>query len=165
VLGSGYDWARLLLAARSYLPLLPSHTDLVLATRATFVLQSRETPFFGMNWLPYMEDPRQGLGGLRTLRGYKQDRFVGPVMTLFNAELRWTVARSQILGQRFAWMVVPFVDVGRVDDRVADVALSGMKADLGLSLRAAWNLATIITVEYARSDEDSGIYVNFNHIF
>jgi outer membrane protein assembly factor BamA len=165
VLGSGYDWARLLLAARSYLSLLPNHTDLVLATRATFVLQSRDTPFFGMNWLPYMEDPRQGLGGLRTLRGYKQDRFVGPVMTLFNAELRWTFARGPLLGQRFAWMVVPFVDLGRVDDRVADVALRGMKADLGLSLRAAWNLATIITVEYARSDEDAGIYVNFNHIF
>jgi outer membrane protein assembly factor BamA len=165
VLGSGYDWARVMLAARSYLPLLPFRTDLVLATRATFVLQSRDTPFFGMNWLPYMEDPRQGLGGLRTLRGYKQDRFVGPVMTLLNAELRWTFARSQPFGQRFAWMVVPFVDVGRVDDRVADVDLSGTKADLGLALRAAWNLATIITVEYARSDEDTGVYVNFNHIF
>ncbi len=165
VLGSRYDWARVMLAARSYLPLLPTMTDLVLATRATVVLQSRDTPFFAMNWIPYIEEPRQGLGGLRTLRGFKQDRFVGPVMTLFNAELRWTFARSGLWGQRFAWMVVPFADVGRADDRLSDVQLRGVKADLGLALRAAWNLATIITVEYARSDEDTGAYVNFNHIF
>lgn len=86
-------------------------------------------------------------------------------MTLFNAELRWTFARSAPFGQRFAWMVVPFIDVGRADDRLGDVELSGMKADAGLALRAAWNLATIITVEYARSDEDTGIYVHFNHMF
>jgi hemolysin activation/secretion protein len=118
-----------------------------------------------MNWIPYLEDPRQGLGGLRTLRGYKQDRFVGPVMTLANAELRWTFARSDPFGQRFAWMVVPFVDAGRADDRVRDIELEGLRANVGLALRAAWNLATIITVEHARSPEDSGTYVHFNHIF
>jgi outer membrane protein assembly factor BamA len=165
LLGSEYAWVRGMVAARSYLSLLPGLTDLVLATRLTFVVQSSDTPFFAMNWIPYLEDPRQGLGGLRTLRGYKQDRFVGPVMTLANAELRWTFARSEPLGQSFAWMVVPFVDAGRVDDRVGDVELDGTRANWGLALRAAWNLATVITVEYAKSPEDSGTYVNFNHIF
>lgn len=165
LLGSEYAWARAMLAARSYLSLLPSVTDLVLATRLTLVVQSSDTPFFAMNWIPYLDDPRQGLGGLRTLRGYKQDRFVGPVMTLANAELRWTFAHSEPFGQRFAWMVVPFVDAGRVDDRLGDIGLDDIHANLGLALRAAWNLATIITLEYARSDEDSGLYVNFNHIF
>jgi outer membrane protein assembly factor BamA len=165
LLGSEYAWVRGMIAARSYLSLLPGVTDLVLATRLTMVLQSSDTPFFAMNWIPYLEDPRQGLGGLRTLRGYKQDRFVGPVMTLANAELRWTFARSEPFGQRFAWMVVPFVDAGRADDRVGDIELDGVRANLGLALRAAWNLATVITVEYARSPEDSGTYVNFNHIF
>jgi outer membrane protein assembly factor BamA len=165
LLGSEYTWLRGMLAARSYLSLLPGVTDLVLATRLTLVVQSSDTPFFAMNWIPYLDDPRQGLGGLRTLRGYKQDRFVGPVMTLANAELRWTFARSEPFGQRFAWMVVPFVDAGRVDDELADIELEGVHANLGLALRAAWNLATIITVEYAASPEDSGTYVNFNHIF
>jgi outer membrane protein assembly factor BamA len=165
LLGSEFDWARLMLAPRSYVPLLPSLTDLVLATRATLVIQSRDTPFFGMNLIPYTEDPRPGLGGLRTLRGYKQDRFVGPVMTLFNAELRWTFARTPAFGQRFAWMVVPFIDLGAVYDRVSDIALGGWKRDQGAALRVSWNLATIVTVEYAASDEDSGFYVNFGHIF
>ena len=118
-----------------------------------------------MGLIPYTEEPRSGLGGLRTLRGYKQDRFVGPVMTLLNAELRWTFARSQFLGQRFGWMVVPFLDIGAVHDRLSDVSLSGWKRDQGLALRAAWNLATIITAEYAFSEEDAGVYVNFSQIF
>jgi hypothetical protein len=62
-------------------------------------------------------------------------------------------------------MVVPFVDLGAVYDRVSDVALGGWKRDQGAALRVSWNLATIVTVEYALSDEDSGFYVNFGHIF
>jgi outer membrane protein assembly factor BamA len=165
LLGSGYDWARVMLAPRGYLSLLPGLTDLVGAARATLVVQSSDTPFFGMNMIPYVEDPRQGLGGLRTLRGFKQDRFVGPVMTLFNPELRWTLLRTPAFGQTFAWTLVPFIDLGAVHDRVGDLGLSGWRRDQGAALRVAWNLATIITVEYAASDEDSGFYVNFGHIF
>jgi outer membrane protein assembly factor BamA len=165
LLGSGYDWARLMVAPRGYLSLLPAPWDLVAAARGTFVVQSSGTPFFGMNMIPYVEDPRQGLGGLRTLRGFKQDRFVGPVMTLFNAELRWTVLRTPAFGQRFAWMLVPFIDLGAVYDRVGDVSLANWKRDQGAALRVAWNLATIIAIEYAVSEEDSGFYVNFGHIF
>jgi hypothetical protein len=91
--------------------------------------------------------------------------FVGPVMTLFNAELRWTFLRTSALGQRFAGMVVPFVDLGAVYDRLGDVTVTGWKRDQGAALRVAWNLATIITIEYGVSDEDSGFYVNFGHIF
>lgn len=165
LLGSQYSWVRGMLTPRVYLDLLPGLTDLVLATRATFVVSSSDTPFFNMGLIPYTDEPRPGLGGLRTLRGYKQDRFVGPVMTLLNTELRWTFAHSRPFGQHFAWMAVPFLDIGAVYDSVSDVTLSGWKRDQGLALRAAWNLATVITAEYAFSDEDSGIYVNFNHMF
>jgi outer membrane protein assembly factor BamA len=164
-LGSRYTWVRGMLTPRAYLSLLPGLTDLVLATRATFVASTSDTPFFNMGLIPYTEEPRSGLGGLRTLRGYKQDRFVGPVMTLLNTELRWTFAHSQFFGQRFGWMAVPFMDIGAVFDRVSDLTLRGWKRDQGLALRAAWNLATVITAEYAFSDEDSGVYVNFNHMF
>jgi Omp85 superfamily domain len=165
LLGSAYDWVRVMLTPRAYVSLLGDATDLVLAGRATLQIQSASSPFFGMNLIPFTEEPRAGLGGLRTLRGYKQDRFVGPVMTLINAELRWTFLRFQGLSQRFGVIAVPFVDLGSVYDRVGDLALGGWKRDQGLALRAAWNLATIIAVEYAFSDEDSGFYVNFNHIF
>jgi hypothetical protein len=34
-----------------------------------------------------------------------------------------------------------------------------------LGLRVAWNDATIVVVDYGRSSEDSGLYINFNHQF
>jgi hypothetical protein len=165
VVGSEYDWVRAMLTPRAYVSLLGDLADLVLAARATFQVQSRSSPFFGMNLIPFTEEPRMGLGGLRTLRGYKQDRFVGPVMTLVNAELRWSFLRFAALGQKFGVIAVPFIDLGSVYDRVGDLSLGGWKRDQGLALRAAWNLATIIAVEYAWSEEDAGFYVNFNHMF
>ena len=38
----------------------------------------------------------------RTLRGYRDDRFVGPVMTLVNGEVRWTFSHFNIARQKFA---------------------------------------------------------------
>jgi hypothetical protein len=102
---------------------------------------------------------------LRTLRGYKQDRFVGPVMTLLNAEVRWTFVHFEVASQKFALITVPDMDLGASYDRVSQIRLGGWKRSQGAALRISWNLATIVTTEYAFSDEDSAFYVNFNHMF
>jgi hypothetical protein len=164
-LGSAYAWRRILIAARGYLSPIPATADLVLAVRGTFQVQSADTPFFEMKVMPYTDDPHNGMGGLRTLRGFKQDRFVGPVMVLGNAELRWNFFRFQLWRQKFGLFAVPFVDVGTVADRVGVLHTSDAKTDVGGAFRISWNLATIVTVEYAQSAEDSGLYVNFNHMF
>ena len=165
VLGSGYEWARFMLSPRVYFDPFRRWVDLVFAARGTFQLQSQSSPFFSMNFLPYTEDPRTGLGGLRTLRGYKQDRLVGPVMGLLNAEVRWTFLRLETLGQRFAFIAVPTLDFGATYDHVREMRLRGWKRSQGGALRISWNMATILTTEYAFSDEDSAFYVNFNHMF
>lgn len=165
VLGSDYDYARLLTSARAFVSPLPSVTDLVLALRATFQVQSQSTPFFSLPVLPYTEDFRTGLGGHRTLRGFQQDRFVGHVMSLVNLEARWTFHRFAVYRQKFALMLVPFVDAGRVFPRVEDFSFADWRRGQGAGFRASWNLATVISVDYAFSSEDSGLYVNFNHQF
>src|SRR5207302_189205 len=73
-LGSQYDYARFLVAARGYVSPFP--IDLVLAGRAVFEVQTKGAPFFSMDTLPFTEDPRLGLGGHRTMRGFRPDRFV-----------------------------------------------------------------------------------------
>ena len=164
-LGSRYAWTRFMASGRLYVSPLPETADLVLALRGTLQVQSRDTPFFAMKLIPFTEDPRHGLGGLRTLRGYQQDRFVGPVMTLVNAEVRWTFVRFQLLKQKLALIGVPFLDLGATYDRLEDVRPTGWKRGQGLALRVSWNLATIITIDYGRSEEDTGLYINFSHIF
>jgi len=164
-LGSQFDYARFLVAARGYWSPFPDAADLVLAGRVLFEGQTNGTPFFSMDSLPFTEDPRAGLGGHRTLRGFRQDRFLGSVMAAVNAELRWTWGHARLWGQKFAFIAVPFLDVGRPFDALGDLTLADWQPSYGAAFRIAWNLATIVTVDYGRSSEDTGFYVNFNHIF
>jgi outer membrane protein assembly factor BamA len=164
-LGSQYDYLRMLVAVRGYWSPFPDAADLVLAGRVLFDGQTNGTPFFSMDALPFTDDPRAGLGGHRTLRGFRQDRFIGSVMTAANAELRWTWGHAQVFRQRFAFIVVPFLDVGRPFDALGELTLSDWQTAYGGAFRVAWNQATVVTVDYGRSSEDVGFYVNFNHIF
>jgi outer membrane protein assembly factor BamA len=165
VLGSSFDYIRTLGALRVYVSPFPRLADLVIAGRVVYQVQSAGMPFFSMDILPFSEDSRFGLGGVRTLRGYKQDRFVGPVMALTNLELRWSFYEVVTAGQRFLLILVPFVDVGRVFDDVKSTRLTDWRRGQGAGLRVAWNQATVIFVDYGFSREDTGLYINFNHIF
>jgi len=164
-LGSKYDYVRLLTAARGYLSPFADLADLVLAGRVMFQVQSAGVPFFSMNTLPFTEDPRNGLGGHRTIRGYRQDRFVGSVLTLANLEVRWTFARLETHGQKLAFILVPFFDAGRPYDSIRELTWRDWRPSAGGAFRVSWNLATLLTVDYGVSSEDRGFYVNFNHIF
>ncbi len=164
-LGSDYTYARWLTSVRWFVSPFPSVADLVIASRGTFQTQSKGTPFFAMNVLPYTEDFRTGLGGHRTLRGFQQDRFVGHVMSLANLELRWTFHRFVVLNQKLSTMLVPFVDVGRVFASVRDFSVDDWRRGQGAGFRVSWNQATIISMDYGFSSEDQGLYVNFNHQF
>jgi outer membrane protein assembly factor BamA len=164
-LGSQFDYLRFLVAARGYWSPFPETADLVLAGRGTIVIQSHGVPFFSEDNFPFTEDPRAGLGGNRTLRGFRQDRFVGPVMTLANAELRWTWGHATVKRQKLAFIVAPFVDIGRPFDSVSQLSLRDWRPSYGGAFRISWNLATIITADYGVSAEDTGFYINFNHIF
>lgn len=164
-LGSDYDYLRLLAAARGYASPIPRLADLVLAGRALVQFQTAGVPFTSMNALPFTEDFRSGLGGHRTLRGYRQDRFVGRTMAAVNAEVRWTFWRFTLWRQKFGLIAVPFFDYGRSFDHAGAFTLADWRPSYGGALRISWNLATIITVDYGRSSEDAGLYINFGHIF
>lgn len=164
-LGSQYEYVRGMLSVRGFYSPIPKLADLVLAGRAVYEVQTSGTPFFSQTLMPFIDDNHAGLGGFRTLRGFRQNRFVGPVITLTNYEIRWTFVHFRALKQGFALMAVPFMDIGRVYDNVGQTTLKGWKRSQGGGLRIAWNEATIIMIDYGFSDEDSGLYVNFNHIF
>jgi outer membrane protein assembly factor BamA len=164
-LGSEYDYARFLATARGYWSPIPDDADLVLAGRALFQVSTHGAPFFSLDTLPFTDNPLAGLGGHRTMRGFRQDRFVGNVYTLANAEVRWTFAQACLWKQRFAFIVAPFFDLGRPYDDVGSLTLHDWRRSYGGALRIAWNLATIVTIDYGISAEDTGFYINFNHIF
>lgn len=158
--GSSFDYLRLTLGARFYWSPFPKLADVRLALRFVYSMQSADVPFYAMNTLATPDDDQNGLGGARTMRGYRQDRFIGPVSALANAEVRWTFVHFHVGSQLFALQVAPFFDVGRVFDRV-DFAFTRWKPSGGGGLRVAWNHSSIIAFDVGASAEDIGFFVNF----
>jgi hemolysin activation/secretion protein len=115
--------------------------------------------------LPFTEDFRNGLGGHRTLRGLRQNRLVGRAMAAVTGEVRWTVGRARIARQQLALIAVPFVDLGRSFDDAGALTVRDWRPSIGGAVRISWNLATLVTIDYGRSSEDAGLYINFGHIF
>lgn len=160
VLGSSYDYVRFTATARAYWSPFPDITDLVVASRLAFSVLPPNTPFFAQGTLAGTDHDIDGaLGGDYTLRGYRNNRFSGPVMALANAELRWTFWRFRLFEQYFGVMLAPLFDLGRAFDSV-EISSSAWHAAYGGGLRLAWNHSSIFRLDIAGSREDTGIYVD-----
>lgn len=164
-LGSSYDYARVTFSPRAFWSPVRKLADVVVAARFVVSGQTSGTPFFNMDTLSSTVENTHGLGGSRTIRGFRLDRFVGPVAMLASAELRWTMFEVKALEQRFSFALVPFVDVGRVFDSFEQLTLRGWRRGEGAGLRVAWNQATIGAFDLGFSSEDTLFYTEFNHPF
>ena len=156
---------RAAISGRGFYSPLPTLADVVVAGRFLASAQTAGTPFFAMNTLTFTDGDQQGLGGVATLRGYHQDRFVGALSTLATVELRWTFTAFPVAGQDFALQLVPFAEGGRVYDRVSELSPAGWRLDSGVGLHLIWNKATVIVFDYGVSTEDEAFYVNFGEQF
>ena len=156
-----------------YSPLRGIVNKFVIAGRVALVNNEGTLPFFEYKNMWGTEGGLSGLGGRTTLRGYIQDRFVGPVMGFGNLELRYRF--YELPG--FTFDIAPLFDFGRPWDSLKGVNLKEYKHSYGLGLRIIWNQSTIIYLEWARSRESavsnfskgpfagSNFYLNFGHIF
>jgi len=165
-LGSDFDWVRATVSPRFYYSPFPKLADVVIAGRVVASVQTEDVPIFEMPNLSFTDRNLVGLGGLRTIRGFKQSRFVGRAVTLANLEVRYTFVEFNLTKrQHFGLMIAPFFDIGRVFDTIDDFELKRFRNGQGAGLRIAWNQATIIVVDVGVSREGTSIYVNFNHPF
>jgi outer membrane protein assembly factor BamA len=165
-LGSAYNFNKIYAHANWYKSILPSiFPKLVFAARTGMGYISGDAPFFEFQDQWSQEGDIEGLGGARTLRGYKISRFVGRLMNFNNFELRWRFAKTTLLNQQFAFSAVPFYDVGGVYDNLSNFNFSQMKYSEGLGLRIAWNVNTILRFDYAWSKEDRQFFFNLAHTF
>ena len=101
--GSSTDYLRWTTAARAYVSPFPRLADVVVAGRVLYSIQSANVPFFSLDTLAMAggtddATDQAGLGGERTLRGYRQDRFIGLVAAVANVEVRWTFVDSRFSG-------------------------------------------------------------------
>jgi hypothetical protein len=165
VLGSAFNYQQITLSGRAFHNLLKDPGRLVLAGRLNYVMQFGDVPFYSASIIPFTDGDATGLGGHATLRGFVTDRFVGDAAAYGSGELRWSFAQKTLGRQHLRFMLVPFVDTGRVFDSVGDTTLKDWKFDGGIGLRLAWNLSTVVSFDYARSSEGSLFYMELGHQF
>jgi len=165
-LGSAYNYGRLMTSLKAYATALKfKGQQIVLAGRFLYQWQFGDIPFYSMNNLAFTEQDWTGLGGLRTIHGYKLDRFIGPVGMLTNAQLRWSFAQFTVFKQYIKLMAVPFFDAGRVFDSVSATSFKDWKLAGGGGLHLSWNLSTVVSLDYGFCPEGNAFYMDLQHQF
>ncbi|MBI4417877.1 MAG: BamA/TamA family outer membrane protein [Ignavibacteriales bacterium] len=97
------------------------------------------------------------LGGNRTLRGFPQDRFLGKALVLGNLEARFPIV------WRFQGLV--YYDAGQVHENAHKLIRGrGWRTDIGTGLRFLMD-TFVVRLDVGWSDEGSGLYFNFGHVF
>jgi len=105
------------------------------------------------------------LGGERSLRGYREARFLAPTVALVNLEARGRFYDFKFLRQHFALGANIFYDFGTVWDSPSKMTFANWRGAPGAGARIAWNQSTILRLDYAHSREGGQFFFGFGHIF
>ncbi|MBC8140883.1 MAG: BamA/TamA family outer membrane protein [Armatimonadetes bacterium] len=165
IIGSEYDFDKLFIQAKGFKK-LPFGERTVLAGRVGVGnIFGSNAPFFEFQdqWSP--DGSVNALGGARSLRGYRSNRFMARAVWFANLELRTRLAETLIGRQRFALSVAPFVDAGTVRDDYRKLNFDRVRSSYGVGGRIAWNQSTIISFDYAKSPEDALFYFGLGQAF
>ncbi len=122
-------------------------------------------PFFEFQdqWSP--DGSVNALGGSRSLRGYRANRFLGRAMWFGNAELRVRMTEVVLGRQRFGLGVAPFVDAGTVRDEWRALNFGRVRTSYGAGARVAWNQSTMISLDIGKSREDRLLFLGLGQAF
>ncbi|MFC1715894.1 BamA/TamA family outer membrane protein [Candidatus Poribacteria bacterium] len=142
ILGSDYEFTRLGLDLRQYIPILPSHT---LALQGLINYITGDPPFHKLSLL----------GGQNIVRGYYLGRYREKNMIAFQMEYRVLPVWWRRLG------VVGFYGLGAVANEMSDFELDDFKHSVGVGLRFQLDTKERVNfrVDYAYGKDSSGIYI------
>ncbi|MFQ5770749.1 MAG: BamA/TamA family outer membrane protein, partial [bacterium] len=144
-----FDFKRLEIEFQQYIPFYKGHQ--VIAFRHFGSIVDRDSgadiPFYLM----------QHLGGVNSLRGYREYRFQDRNALLFNVEYRWLVWSGLDMAL--------FLDAGNVYPRAKDISLEDLKTSYGIGFRVNTSYAVMLRIDIGHSEEGTLIHMQFNHVF
>jgi len=111
--------------------------------------------------IPFYELP--SLGGLDSLRGYGDGRFVDRGRMVFNVEHRITIASMEMMGIRTNFEVAPFADLGSVFPDIQDIKSRNFRPVYGGAFRAAVKPNVVGDVEVGVGQEGPAVFVGLNY--
>ena len=186
-----YRYLELVLTHRQYLTILPKKLIFAYRGSVNYILAGR-APFYMLPFYFNTKDNIQdGFGGSKTIRGIMRDRLIADGIAFGNAELRWRVVNTKLMGQDFYVALSAFTDAGVVLKRHEynlnfNVApSSGYTQDMffnfdaqtikkphigyGGGIRFGLNENFIVAVDYGKAlnsqDGSSGMYIGLNWLF
>lgn len=128
-----FDHKRFDALATQYFPLVPSRRHVVSGRLGTTYVNNEtgeRVPFYFLGYV----------GGVDTIRGYREFRFKDENAIWTGVEYKWT------LHDYFS--VVTFLDAGEVDPDWADVDLSGLKTGYGFGVRVHSDKQTFARIDF-----------------
>ncbi len=165
VIGSQFRFNKVFVQGRAYQRLAFGRRTVLAGRVAAGTILGPEAPFFEFQdqWSP--DGSINALGGRQSLRGYRQNRFLARTVAFANTEVRVRVADVSLGRQNFGLGVAPFFDIGTVRDRWQDLGFRSLKTTYGAGARIAWNLSTIVFLDYGVSDEDRLLFLGIGQVF
>lgn len=165
-IGSDYNYTRHTGQFKHfYQPFPKLFEEFVIAQRVLLTKVEGQVPFFEYRYLYTIDGYINALGGSNSLRGYRQERFMGPVTGFYNIEFRMRMGSFHLGSNFFQVSVVPFFDTGRVWDKLRQINTQGYLYSHGLGLRLVWDQATVIQMDWAVSREERLFYLDIGHVF
>ena len=126
------------------------------------------SPGFAAHRPPMWEGAR--LGGYSKMRGYDQNRFSDKAAFYATAEYRAIIDYNPLKNNDYIpvdvewFQIVPFVEVGRVNDAYNLDLLNDMKYDVGISLRTMIS-ELVLRLDVAHGEEGTYIWLMESHPF
>jgi hypothetical protein len=164
-LSSSFSYVRITPSVAGFYSPFSEFTRLILAGRIVYSASFGDVPFYSQNTYGFTQEDRYGLGGFQTMRGFKQDRFIGKSGILVNLEPRWTFGSATVFDQHLRFSLVPFVDFGRVFDDAGAFTFDDWRWTAGAGFKLAWNLSTVISFDYGMNPEDQAFFMELGHQF
>ncbi len=185
--GGDFDFTKLALTFRHYLPLYPKR--LVLASRLSYQSTlAGHTPFFFQPVLISSFSNATSfdvIGGAKSIRGIRRSRAVGDAILYGNIELRYEFLQFRFLRQDFILGISPFadggmitryipVDLSKVPQAERNIYFDESNSDrwhisYGLSLHFIWNRNFILGLDYGfarnKQDGNNAGYVTMGYLF
>lgn len=163
-LGSASSYTRWTFTDRRYFSAGP----LVFAHRVLLQGASEGVPLHDLHSIQTSFKQQEGLGGAKSVRGVRKNRFVGRGMMLWNAELRYRALEFGLLGKPFHIVLSGFADAGRVweENIQVDELLSGLHRGYGGGMRIGMGENFTVAVDAGTSSETGvQLYIGLGYLY
>ena len=153
-LGSSQSFVKYGFEVREFVPF---------SDRFVLAIHSELDYLSGAHQAPFYE--RSTLGGVKTLRGFGDDRFIDSHRFFSSVELRTRALRRQVLDVFTEFEVAPFLDAGQVFSSLQEVPLDDLHVVAGMGFRGVVRPQVVGFVDVGYGSDGAAVFTGLDYPF